>query len=296
MSWTIQVTVATAASGGDVPISDATVTWKDGNKTGSQNNSQYFSTSNPAGTMPITVNEVSSTNFTASCNNFSPQTLPADASSGSLLFELNATSGTGSASGGCFIVTAAFGSESAPEVELLQAFRDNVLRRTRWGSKFFDELYKYYYRVSPAIADEMIRDPQLRQVLRFAIVEPWVNYMQLTMARPDLKSMNLDSLDPTLRDFLLRFQACSDRWIKGIELPTSFKGRDPMESVDELNIILGMVLLRTDGRVYLDDLVKRGELPIRYREQDEAKLRSALINAGRTEDEIASVLHDADRS
>jgi len=141
----------------------------------------------------------------------------------------------------------------------------------------------------------MNRDPELRRVLSFAIVEPWVNYMKLMMARPDFKSIDLDSLDPKLRAFLLQFQGDGDKWIKGVELPKNFKGRDPEESVDELNMVLSMVLLRTDGRAYLDDLERQGELPLEYPKEKEAKLRSALAEAGRTEDELVSILHGSHR-
>jgi len=200
-------------------------------------------------------------------------------------FDLTSTS-----TGGCFIVTAAYGTASAPEVEFLQGFRDNVMLQTRWGRQVFDELGKYYYRISPAIAEEMIRDPEMRRVLKWAIVEPWVNYMKLMIGRPDFKAMNLDGMDPKLRAFLLQLQSDGDRWIKSIELPKSFKGRDPVESIDELNMVLGMVLLRTNGREYLDDLERSGELPLQYSNEDEAKLKTALEEAGRTEDEVASIL------
>lgn len=218
---------------------------------------------------------------------------------GELLLDLtpvgSSGGGSGSSSGDCFIVGAAYGHESAPEVKQLQRLRDNVLRRTRWGDKFFAELAEYYYRVSPAIAGEMHHDPALRRILRFAIVEPWLNYIKLMLARPDLKSIDLRALDPKLRAFLLQFQADAEKWIKEIELPTSFKGRDPFESVGELNIVLGLVLLRTDGRAYLDKLEKQGELPLHYAKEQEPKLRHALTEAGRTEDEVASILHGTHR-
>jgi hypothetical protein len=117
--------------------------------------------------------------------------------------------------------------------------------------------------------------------------------MKLMISRPDFKAMNLDGLDPQVRAFLSQFQADADKWIAGIELPETFNGRDPAESVDELNVLLDAVLLRTDGRGYLDDLVRRGELPLKYPKSDEAKLRSALAEAGRTEDEMASILYGA---
>ena len=49
----------------------------------------------------------------------------------------------------CFISTAAFGSESAPEVEIFRKFRDKFLLTNSLG-KFF---VKFYYKISPSIAD-----------------------------------------------------------------------------------------------------------------------------------------------
>lgn len=90
MSWNINLTVATAASGGDLPISDATISWIDDGASHSINNSSAFSPSNEAGTVTVSVNQAS-TNFTATCTGFSPQTLGGNSSTGSLLFELAAT-------------------------------------------------------------------------------------------------------------------------------------------------------------------------------------------------------------
>ena len=40
--------------------------------------------------------------------------------------------------GGCLIATAAFGSEMAPQVQLLRELRDNTVLQTESGSAFHD--------------------------------------------------------------------------------------------------------------------------------------------------------------
>lgn len=70
---------------------------------------------------------------------------------------------------GCFIATAAFGTDMESEVMVLRKFRDEKLLTNKWGEKFVD----FYYEVSPPIA-EFIRDKdRLRGAVRIAL-EPLV--------------------------------------------------------------------------------------------------------------------------
>ncbi|MGH9470409.1 MAG: CFI-box-CTERM domain-containing protein [Terriglobia bacterium] len=283
---TAQIGLTSASSGGANPIS-GTVTWTDGAGLHSQPVNQPY----PGTPTTITLTDVTSVSMTATSSGFNSQTLTVTCGQYAQ-FELTqpGSGGGGGGGGGCFIASAYYGAASAPEVEFLQGFRDNVLRRTRWGTQFFEDLWKYYYRISPPIAEEMNRDPEMRRVIGWAIVEPWVNYMKLMLTRPDLKSMNLEGLDPNLRAFLLQLQTDSEKWIRSIELPKTFKGREPEEAVHELNIILGLLLLRADGKAYLEDLNNRGELPLEYPTEDKTTLRDLLEWAGRSQDEVTIIL------
>ena len=55
--------------------------------------------------------------------------------------------------GGCLIATAAFGSELAPQVQLLREIRDNMVLQTKSGSIFMTGFNQFYYSFSPAVAD-----------------------------------------------------------------------------------------------------------------------------------------------
>jgi len=55
--------------------------------------------------------------------------------------------------GGCLIATASFGSELAPQVQLLREIRDNTVLQTKSGSIFMTGFNQFYYSFSPAVAD-----------------------------------------------------------------------------------------------------------------------------------------------
>jgi hypothetical protein len=55
--------------------------------------------------------------------------------------------------GGCLIATATYGSELAPQVQLLREIRDNVVLDTNSGTSFMSAFNTFYYSFSPTIAD-----------------------------------------------------------------------------------------------------------------------------------------------
>ena len=55
--------------------------------------------------------------------------------------------------GGCLIATATYGSELAPQVQLLREIRDNTVLQTQSGTSFMIAFNQFYYSFSPAIAD-----------------------------------------------------------------------------------------------------------------------------------------------
>jgi len=55
--------------------------------------------------------------------------------------------------GGCLIATATYGSELAPQVQLLREIRDNIILQTQSGTSFMTAFNQFYYSFSPAVAD-----------------------------------------------------------------------------------------------------------------------------------------------
>jgi peptide/nickel transport system substrate-binding protein len=69
-----------------------------------------------------------------------------------VLFITNSTSSTSSSNSKCLIATATYGSEAAPEVQLMRNFRDHAIMKTRLGSSFMVAFNAWYYSFSPYVA------------------------------------------------------------------------------------------------------------------------------------------------
>jgi hypothetical protein len=76
--------------------------------------------------------------------------------------------------GFCFVATAAYGTETAAELDILRDFRDQVLLKNALGSRFVEA----YYELSPPVADFIARNDFLRAVVREVLVDPIVNLLQ----------------------------------------------------------------------------------------------------------------------
>ena len=69
---------------------------------------------------------------------------------------------------GCFIATACYGTDTAPDVLTLRTFRDNVLLSSKTGRTFI----KIYYLLSPPVAKVIESHYLLRSLVRQFFVKP----------------------------------------------------------------------------------------------------------------------------
>jgi len=72
--------------------------------------------------------------------------------------------------GGCLIATAAYGSEMAPQVQLLREIRDNQLMNTESGSAFISGFNELYYTFSPTIADMERENPMFKEIVKAGLI------------------------------------------------------------------------------------------------------------------------------
>lgn len=71
--------------------------------------------------------------------------------------------------GGCLIATATFGSELAPQVQLLREIRDNTVLGTQSGASFMTGFNQLYYSFSPTIADWERQNPAFKELVKITI-------------------------------------------------------------------------------------------------------------------------------
>jgi len=74
----------------------------------------------------------------------------------------------------CFIATAAYGTETASELDVLRDFRDQVLLKNALGSRFVEA----YYTISPPVAAFIAKNDFLRAVVREVLIDPVVNLLK----------------------------------------------------------------------------------------------------------------------
>jgi peptide/nickel transport system substrate-binding protein len=101
---------------------------------------------------------------------------------------IGSTGGNQTQPSGCLIATAAFGTEFAPQVQELRAFRDGIAMQTFAGTNFMASFNAWYYSFSPAVADYERQSPALQSVVR-AGVYPLIGILDLSALAYDVVSL-----------------------------------------------------------------------------------------------------------
>ena len=88
----------------------------------------------------------------------------------------------------CLIATASYGSEMAPQVQMLREVRDNVLRSTYSGALFMDAFNSVYYSFSPQVAQLENEHPIFREAVK-AFITPMISTLSvMTLANDGSES------------------------------------------------------------------------------------------------------------
>ena len=86
--------------------------------------------------------------------------------------------------GPCFIATAAYGTEFAPDVMILKSFRDGILLKSKFGKT----IVEVYYSISPPVARVIEISEVLRKLTRNILVRPSAKVCRCRWSYPDSKS------------------------------------------------------------------------------------------------------------
>jgi len=81
--------------------------------------------------------------------------------------------------GKCVIASATYGSDLAPEVQLLRMFRDQFLLKTFTGSAFMKAFNAFYYSFSPTVAELVSSHPTAGELMR-RILHPLIGILDLS--------------------------------------------------------------------------------------------------------------------
>ena len=90
--------------------------------------------------------------------------------------------------GDCLIATASFGSELAPQVQMLREIRDNVLLDTELGKIFMSGFNTIYYSFSPEIADLENKNPAFKEAVKTFITPMITTLSIMTLAEEGSES------------------------------------------------------------------------------------------------------------
>ena len=90
--------------------------------------------------------------------------------------------------GGCLIATATFGSEMAPQVQLLREIRDNTVLQTESGTSFMTGFNQFYYSFSPVIADYERENPAFKEAVKITLTPLLTSLTLLQYADIDSES------------------------------------------------------------------------------------------------------------
>jgi len=71
--------------------------------------------------------------------------------------------------GGCLIATATYGTELAPQVQMLREIRDNSVLGTGSGAAFMSAFNSFYYSFSPKVSDLERQNPVFREIVKVTI-------------------------------------------------------------------------------------------------------------------------------
>lgn len=111
----------------------------------------------------------------------------------------------------CFVATAAYDTPLAPNVQFLRQLRDQTLKKSRSGELLFEKFFEKYNVFAPSIVEMMMADPQMKELIKLAFVNPIINYFKIVSQFPNESPKELEE---PWRTFLMDVQNEYEKWVK----------------------------------------------------------------------------------
>jgi len=98
--------------------------------------------------------------------------------------------------GRCFVVTATYGTELAPQAQFAHEFYFDVVRKSKL-KKPFDKFIQTYFKVSPPIANLMDRNKAFKYIVKYSVAYPYVVFAKATafVVKPFVKHYSCSEKD-----------------------------------------------------------------------------------------------------
>jgi streptogramin lyase len=134
-------------------------------------------------TITATVTFVTAASFTLTVTQPASTVTTTQTASTVTLITTSTVTTTTSPSRACIIAQAAYGSDLAPDVQLLRTCRDQRLLSTFAGSQFMQIFNRFYYSFSPQVAEVVASNPLLADMTRI-LLGPLIQILKITMLLP----------------------------------------------------------------------------------------------------------------
>ena len=120
-------------------------------------------------TIPVEFTEYGEHKITIDIEGILFQPIPQETVTFTMLIEAPQENGETPKNGGCLVATAAYGTELAPQVQLLREIRDHAVFGTGSGTAFMNMFNSAYYSFSPTVADWERQSPTFRETVKLAL-------------------------------------------------------------------------------------------------------------------------------
>lgn len=198
--------------------------------------------------------------------------------------------GGGGSGGDCLVAESHPDGRDSDTLNNLRSVRERFLLGSGWGRRFFEKFHAHYYGFSTTVAEKLRADPEMRDVVGFAIASPLINYFRMVAGSPRMTEEEVESLPPPVRDLLGGIYGDIQRWVNSAGIGEKLEHLGAEAAAIEIAIALRF-RFRSSGvaREYLERLSSEGVIPLRGSGPELLRAEEAMRTLLASADEISQV-------